>query len=148
MRVLNAGALIGYAALVAFSALPASGATPELGGGAVNFVLHGIRFAGALALAVALLIRVPAGRRLAIAFSLWFGAFGAISLAAQIYQRLVPDGTGNYIIINWTNFALGFATEVALLVVLLGCTSGWRRSAAHPAHTLLKESAQNSHVGN
>lgn len=125
--VVSAGALIAYAVLVALSASPESGATPEMGGGVVGLVAEGIRVTTALALAAALLMRLRQARRLVLAFSIWFGLFGALSLAGQLYQRFVSDGSGNYIIINRTTFAFNLATEFALLVVLLGSTLSHRR---------------------
>jgi len=125
--VASAAGLIAYAVLVTLSALPGSGVTPELGGGVLALVMRGIQLTAALALAAALLIGAAPARRFAVAFALWFGAFGALSIAGQLVQRFVPDGSGNFIIINPTNFAFTLATELALLVILLGSTLSWRR---------------------
>src|SRR5262249_30457518 len=74
-----------------------------------------------LALVLAfVLVRGPRNDRLLVAFLSWFGTFGLVVIAGQLWQRFVPDGTGNFIYIDAVTFTVSVASE--LLLALAGVT--------------------------
>jgi hypothetical protein len=77
-----------------------------------------IRIVASLALALALLFGVREARILTIAFATWVAVFGAVAVAGPLYQRLVPDGAGMYVLIEPVSFGSALASEIALIVTL------------------------------
>jgi hypothetical protein len=128
---LSAATFVAYAAVVALSVL-APGVPPEWPWGWVDFISRAARLIVALALAGALLFVGTPASHWAFAFAAWFGAFGALSLFGQLYQRFIPDGSGNYILINWPHFSLVVASEAALLLVLVAWRPSKGRTGAVP----------------
>lgn len=59
-------------------------------------------FRAMAALGLAFAVARPDGRfdRWAVAFLAWFLATGAVTVAGQLWQRFVDDGTGNYVLID------------------------------------------------
>jgi hypothetical protein len=112
----SAAGLAGYAALVAV-AVALEGRTVPHGFAGPDAA---IRAALALGLAGAVLMRPQRAWRYVVWYTVWLGAFGAVAVGGQLFQRYVADGSGNYILINPTMFALSIAMEMALAVALVG----------------------------
>jgi hypothetical protein len=112
----SASGLAAHAALIAVAAALAGRAVPP------GFVGPdaSIRAALALGLAAAVLVQPRRAWRFTVGYAVWLGAFGAMTIGAQLFQRYVPDGSGNYILINPTMLALSIAMETALFVALAG----------------------------
>ena len=110
-RAASAAALACYSALVVSAALLAADHTHELLPGA------GILRA-ALGLALAFAIARPDGRfdRWVVAYVVYFGVIGLVTVGGQLWQRYVPDSAGMYILIDPVFFAVTLGSEALLAV--------------------------------
>lgn len=87
-------------------------------------------FRAMAALGLAFAVARPDGRfdRWAVAFFAWFIATGAITVAGQLWQRLVDDGTGNYVLIDPV-FLTVSASSTLLLAIGALSLYGAKRAA-------------------
>jgi len=126
----TATGLVLYATTIVIGTL--AGAGPIVSSGPVDVAVR----AGAAGL-LALLMLVRPNRDVgmaALAYSSFLGLTGLLSVGAQLSQRLVPDGSGNYIIPNPVALTTTIVSTILLAIVAV---ASWRtlprRSAADAA---------------
>jgi hypothetical protein len=116
-RQFIAAGLLGYAAVL-FTGIGV-GHTHEFFAGA-----NAVVAAAAIALALMALGRIPKRVRVIVVYVAWFGLASLVAVAAQLYQRVVPDASGAYVLIDGIAFGYAIASSIALLVAgggLLRC---------------------------
>ena len=96
-----------------------------LGGAHLHELLPGleaVRAPAAMAIAIAVMRRTGYALGMAAAFVAWFGVFGAITIAGQLFQRYGESDPQLQILIDPVTFAYSVASEVALILAAAGLT--------------------------